>query len=98
VCGGGADAQTATTPPAPCRSVQIGITNGNTPDGRDHAGASSTSFRSDARDAAGNAIGGDCAGKHGGTGSCSQRCEREILVFIGTCSDNHCTRECIHKK
>jgi len=53
-------------------ATQIGITNGNTPDGRDHAGASATSFRSEHRDAAGNAIGGDCAGKQTG-GSCSMR-------------------------
>jgi len=53
-------------------ATQIGITNGNTPDGRDHAGATSTSFRSDARDAAGNSTGGDCAGKAGG-GSCVMR-------------------------
>ena len=53
---------------------QIGITNGNTPDGRDHAGATSTSFRdSSSVDAAGNATGGDCAGHAGGGGSCSIR-------------------------
>ena len=57
----------------PCRSEQIGITNGNTPDGRDHAGATSTSFRDQKFDAAGNSIGGDCAGKHGGNGDCIQR-------------------------
>jgi len=54
-------------------ATQIGITNGNTPDGRDHAGATSTSFRDQKFDAAGNSIGGDCAGKHGGTGACVQR-------------------------
>ena len=54
-------------------ATQIGITNGNTPDGRDHAGASSTSFRSETRDAAVNAIGGECAGTHGGNGDCTQR-------------------------
>ena len=52
---------------------QIGITNGNTPDGRDHAGATSTSFRSNNLDAAGNAIGGDCAGKAADHGTCSIR-------------------------
>ena len=47
--------------------------NGNTPDGRDHAGATSTSFRDEHRDAAGNAIGGACAGKAAGHGTCSIR-------------------------
>jgi hypothetical protein len=54
-------------------ATQIGITNGNTPDGRDHAGATSTSFRSNNMDAAGNAIGGDCAGKAADHGTCSIR-------------------------
>jgi hypothetical protein len=53
---------------------EIGITNGNTPDGRDHAGHTSTSYRgTEGKDAEGNFLGGGCAGAHGGGGSCNMR-------------------------
>ena len=43
-------------------TAQIGITNGNTVDGRDHAGATATSFRSGITTVTGQSLGGECAG------------------------------------
>ena len=55
-------------------AAEIGITNGNTVDGRDHAGHTATSFRGGEHvDAEGNTLGGGCAGLHGGNGACIQR-------------------------
>ena len=51
-----------TKQPLMVRTAQIGITNGNTVDGRDHAGATATSFRSGITTVTGQSLGGDCAG------------------------------------
>jgi len=55
-------------------ATEIGITNGNTPDGRDHAGHTATSYRgTEFRDSEGNNLGGGCAGAHGGGVQCNTR-------------------------
>mmetsp|Transcript_12206 Transcript_12206/g.17683 ORF Transcript_12206/g.17683 Transcript_12206/m.17683 type:complete len:340 (+) Transcript_12206:57-1076(+) len=55
-------------------ATEIGITNGNTPDGRDHAGHTATSYRgTENTDAEGNNLGGGCAGAHGGGVACNTR-------------------------